>query len=57
MERDEKIAFEALALWWILFGEPPIVGADGGEIISAMVRSAQIKPYDFKLGENPVQPG
>ncbi len=53
MERDERIAHEALALRWALFAEPPIVAANGWEIIAAVVWTAPVRLYDFNADPRP----
>jgi hypothetical protein len=45
MECDNGIADEAMALWLALFGEPPIVVADGSEMFEAVVKTLPGKPY------------
>ncbi len=45
MDRDEKLDVEALALWLEMYREPPIVRADGTELIDAMIKSLPHVPY------------
>ena len=45
MERDERIAREALALWIAMFNEPPIVSATGSEMLEAFIKALPNPPY------------
>jgi hypothetical protein len=52
MDRDERLADEAMALWTALFGEPPIVQADAGQMIEALLASLPLPPYGPPLPPN-----
>jgi len=45
VDRDGRITREALALWIALYGEPPIVEANGSQLIDAMVKCMPVAPY------------
>ena len=45
MDRDDRISDEAMALWIALFGEPPIVQADGAQMIEVLVSTLPLPPY------------
>jgi hypothetical protein len=44
--REQKICEEATALWRELFGEPPPIRADGGDLLDVIMKSLPDKSYD-----------
>lgn len=44
--RDERIRTEATALWCELFGEPPPIRAEGGEMLEILLRSMPEVGYE-----------
>lgn len=46
MEREQRIAAEAAALWQALYGEPPPIATDGETMIRVALSSLPEQSYD-----------
>ncbi len=48
MDRDDRIAQEAVALWMAIYREPPIVLADGTQMLDAMISTLPPPVYGVR---------
>ena len=44
--RDERIAYEARALWREVFGEPPARDLDGATLLDGIMHASEPKTYE-----------